>query len=116
MLTTARDKDFDKMLEIMNTHTSMLTASNDKAIANLNTGISTLTTEKEIAIDKLKSFILDLEKLVTTLKQTVQSQKEEIDCLSFDHWLETRDIRKDFKTTVIMKQNSIKEMTKTMID
>ena len=52
-----------------------------------------MKTEKEIAIVKLKNIIIDLEKLVETLKQTVQSQKEEIDCLRFDHRLEMKDIR-----------------------
>ncbi len=92
------------MLEIMNAQISMLTATNGKAIADLNVEISTLMTEKEIAIGKLKTFIIDLEESVMTLKQTVQSQKEEIDCLNFDHPLEMRDIRKDFNTTVRMKQ------------
>ena len=109
ILTMARDKDFDKMLEIMNAQISMLTAANDKAIADLNAEISTLTTEKEIAIIKLKNIIIDLEKLVATLKQTVQSQKEEIACLRFNHWLKMRDIRRNFNSTVIMKLKSIKE-------
>ena len=87
----------------------MLTAANDKAIADLNAEISTLTTEKEIAIIKLKNIIIDLAKLVATLKQTVQSQKEEIACLRFNHWLKMRDIRRNFNSTVIMKLKSIKE-------
>ena len=55
---------------MLNAQISMLTAANDKAIADLNAEISTLTTEKEIVIVKLKNFIIDLEKLVMTLKQT----------------------------------------------
>ena len=44
------------------------------------------------------------------------NNKEEIDRLRFNHRVEMRDFRKNFNTTVIMKQKSIKEMTQTIID
>jgi hypothetical protein len=80
MLTRAKNKDFVKLLEIMNAQISMLTAEKEKEINNLfeskNAKIAILMAEKELEIDKLNNFIIGLEALVTTLKQTVKSQKE----------------------------------------
>jgi hypothetical protein len=64
----------------------------------------------------LNNFIIELGALVRTLKQTVKSQKEDIACLRFDHQLEQREMRKDFRIAVETKQKYNKKLQENMTD
>ncbi len=64
----------------------------------------------------MNNFIIELGALVRTLKQTVKSQKEDIACLRFDHQLEQREMRKDFRIAVETKQKYNKKLQENMTD
>jgi hypothetical protein len=132
-LMTVKDSKMKRMMTTKDNEMKRMIIAKDNKINKLNSGIITLkelaTKDKTLMdkmkwrimakdkeINKLNTVILRFKGLVTSLKELERGQKEDMECMCFDHWMEQRDTRRKLNNVICTKKSVIKKMHELIID